>query len=209
MRPLFKKFCKIFMANPLTPKPKRKVSRSNASQAPENLLSRREQAKNGTLNPDAPLTEMQRLFVVNMVEHQMTQTAAARAAGYGGQPGVAASELMLHPKVQRAIAERRAEYAAASQVTKKRVIDGFLESIEMAKTKADPLTMIAGWREVGKMCGFYEPTRTRVEVSVNGQVMVQRLNAMTDAELLELTQQEVIDVETKEIANGNAERADD
>ena len=69
--------------------------------------------------------------------------------------------------------------------------------------------MIAGWREVGKMCGFYEPTRTRVEVSVNGQVMVQRLNAMTDAELLELTQQEVIDVETKEIANGNAERADD
>ena len=48
-------------------------------------------------------------------------------------------EMMKHPKIERAIAERRAEYAAASQVTKRRVIDGF-ESIEMAKIKADPLT---------------------------------------------------------------------
>ena len=41
-----------------------KKSRSNVSQAPENLPSRRESAKNGDLNPDAPLTEMQRQFVV-------------------------------------------------------------------------------------------------------------------------------------------------
>lgn len=47
----------------------------------------------------------------------------------------------------------------------------------MAKIKADPLTMIAGWREVGKMCGFYEPTKAKIEVSVQGQVLIQRLNA--------------------------------
>lgn len=162
-----------------------KKSRSNVSQAPENLPSRRESAKNGDLNPDAPLTEMQRLFVVNMVDNSMTQTAAARAAGFS-TPGTMANLLMKHPKIERAIAERRAEYAAASQVTKKRVIDGFLESIEMAKVKADPLTMIAGWREVGKMCGFYEPTKTKVEVSVNGKVLFDRMNAMTDEELLRL-----------------------
>ena len=57
-----------------------KKSRSNVSQAPENLLARRERAKNGTLNPDAPLTEMQRQFVVNLVEHRMTQTAAVSGA---------------------------------------------------------------------------------------------------------------------------------
>ena len=58
-----------------------KKSRSNVSQAPENLPSRRESAKNGDLNPDAPLTEMQRQFVMYLVDHGMTQTAAARAAG--------------------------------------------------------------------------------------------------------------------------------
>ena len=57
-----------------------KKSRSNVSQAPENLPSRSESAKNGVLNPDAPLTEMQWQFVVYLVDHGMTQTAAARAA---------------------------------------------------------------------------------------------------------------------------------
>ena len=169
------------------PPKNRKVSRSNVSQAPENLPTRAEARKNGDLNPDAPLTEMQRQFVMYLVDHGMTQTAAARAAG-ASNPGTAAYEWMRHPKIERAIAERRAEYAAASQVTKKRVIDGFLESIEMAKIKADPLTMIAGWREVGKMCGFYEPTKAKIEVSVQGQVLIQRLNAMSDEELLKLAE---------------------
>ena len=57
-----------------------KKSRSNVSQAPENLPSRSERAKNGNLNPDAPLTEMQRQFVVCLVDHGMTQTAAVSGA---------------------------------------------------------------------------------------------------------------------------------
>ena len=187
------------------PKP-RKVSRSNVSQAPENLPSRRESAKNGNLNPNAPLTEMQRQFVMYLVDHQMTQTAAARAAG-AAQPGTAAFDWMRHPKVERAIAERRAEYAVASQVTKKRVIDGFLESIEMAKIKADPLTMIAGWREVGKMCGFYEPTKAKIEVSVQGQVLLQRLNGLSDEELLKLAEGDpnVLEGDVKVIEDGSSE----
>ena len=164
-----------------------KKSRSNVSQAPENLPPRAETRKNGNFNPDAPLTERQRQFVVNLVDHGMTQTAAARAAG-ASQPGTAAYEWMRHPQIERAIAERRAEYAVASQVTKKRVIDGFLESIEMAKIKADPLTMSARWREVGKMCGFYEPTKAKIEVSVQGQVLIQRMNSMSDEELLKLAE---------------------
>lgn len=183
---------------------KRKVSRSNVSQAPENLPDRREGAKNGVLNPDAPLTEMQRQFVTYFVDHQMTQTAAARAAGFSN-PGTAANQMMQHPKIERAIAERRAEYAAASQVTKKKVIDGFLESIEMAKIKADPLTMIAGWREVGKMCGFYEPSKAKIEVSVNGQVLIQRLNTLSDEELLKIAEgdPDVFDAEVKVIEDGD------
>lgn len=48
--------------------------------------------------------------------------------------------------------------------------------------------MVSGWREIGKMCGFYEPTKTKVEVSVNGRVMVERINAMSDEELLRLAE---------------------
>lgn len=158
--------------------------RKNMAQAPQALRAKLQHLPR---DPNAPLSEQQRQFVVNISEHQMTQTAAARAAGYS-QPSTAASDLLQLPKIQQAIRERRAEYAAASQVTKKMVIEGFLEAINMAKTMSEPITMVAGWREVGKMCGFYEPTKSKMEISVNGQVMIQRLNGMSDEELLKLAE---------------------
>lgn len=174
--------------------------RKNMANAPGNLAPR----ANSATDPHSPLTEMQRLFVVNMAEHGMTQTAAARGAGFN-QPGTAALELLKLPKIQQAIREKRAEYAAASQVTKKMVIDGFLESINMAKIKADPLTMVAGWREVGKMCGFYEATKTKLDISVNGQVMIQRLNGMSDEELLKLAEGDTSVIEGDfELVDSNA-----
>lgn len=172
------------------PKLKSKVrKRSNILQAPENLPTRAESAKNGTGNPDGMLTEMQRLFVVGIAEHGMSQSAAARAAGYAEKTaGVTGMELMKMPKVQSAIAERKAEYAAASGVTKKMVIDGFIEAINMGRLLEDPMSMISGWREVGKMCGFYEASKSEIKISVNGQVMLSKLESMSDAELLKLTE---------------------
>lgn len=143
----------------------------------------------GTQDPDQPLTEMQREFVHQLVHNKLNQTAAARQAGFR-QPGTAAHSLMRNPKVLKAIAEEREEYAKASGVTKKKVIDGMLEAIDMAKIKADPIAMISGWREVGRMCGFYEPTKHKVEVSVNGQLMMQRIQSMTDEELLALVEED-------------------
>jgi hypothetical protein len=163
--------------------PKRKNSVA-AKDLPRNMRA------NGQANPDAPLTELQRKFVMHLVHDKMTQTAAARAAGFGGQPGVAATMLMKSPKIQGAIAREREEYAKASGVTKQKVIDGFLEAVDLGRIKADPIAMIAGWREVGKMCGFYEPTKTEIKLSVNGQVMIQKLNGMTDEELLALAEKD-------------------
>jgi phage terminase small subunit len=141
----------------------------------------------GTQNPDNPMTEMQRKFVHHLVHDKMSQTIAAREAGYKGH-GVAACELMRNPKVRAGIAREREEYARASGMTKQKVIDGFAEAIDLARIKADPVAMIAGWREIGKMCGFYEPTKAEIRVSVDGQVMLHRLNSMSDEELLRLTE---------------------
>lgn len=147
-------------------------------------------------SPDLPLSEMQRAFVHHLVHNKMTQVAAMRAAGCTGTGAAQiANKHMRNPRVQAAIAKARAEYAVASGITKKKIIDGFLEAIDMGRLKADPISMIAGWREVGKMCGFYEPTKTKVEISVNGQVMVQRLQNMTDEELLALSEAPVEAIE--------------
>lgn len=158
--------------------PKRKNSKSYAQLSPYTP---------GTQNPNVPLTAQQALFVKHLVEDKLPQIAAARMAGYE-DPGVTGYRLMRNPKVQRAIAEARREYAIASGMTKQKVIDGFSEAIDLGRIKGDPISMIAGWREIGKMCGFYEPTKTKVEVSVQGQVLIQRLNSMSDEELLKLAE---------------------
>lgn len=141
----------------------------------------------GTQDATQALTERQRMFVHHFVHDKLTQTAAARAAGFSG-PGPAAVTLMKNPKVIAAIAEERLEYAQASAMTKKKVIDGFAEAIDMARLLSDPTAMISGWREIGKMCGLYDAQKTEIKVSVGGRVLIQRLNSMTDEQLLELAE---------------------
>ena len=143
----------------------------------------------GTQDASQPLTEMQRMFVHHLVHNKLNQTAAARQAGFN-QPGTSAHALMRNPKVLAAIAEERLEYAKASGMTKQKVIEGFSEAIDLARIKADPIAMIAGWREVGKMCGYYEPVKKQIDVNITGNVVMQRLNKLSDAELLKLIETE-------------------
>lgn len=143
---------------------------------------------------------MQRLFVTYFVHDKLNQTAAARQAGFSN-PGTAANQLMQSPKIKKAIAEERAEYAKASGVTKQMVIDGLMESISIAKMKADPLAMISGWREVGKMCGHYEPTKVKIEHTMGGRILVQHLAQLTDQQLIELVENDpnILDAEIVDV----------
>jgi len=144
---------------------------------------------NSKTDSRAFLTEKQRQYVVNRAEHGMTQSAAARAAGYSLSSPAVITQLETNPKIQMAIAKKRAEFAKVSQMTRQKVIDGFSEAIEMAKTQGDPIVMVAGWREIGKMCGFYEPVKTKLEVTINGQIALEKIQTLSDAELLALAEE--------------------
>ena len=143
--------------------------------------------------PTKPLTAQQESFVKYYVDDGMSLTGAARKAGYTN-----GTMLMKSDTVRRAVELRREEYAAASRVSKKRVVDGMLEAIEAAKLKADPAVMVAGWKEIGRLCGHSEPTKTQIEVRVNGQVMLQKMTAMSDEELLRLASEDAVDADVIE-----------
>ena len=143
--------------------------------------------------PTKPLTAQQEAFVRHYVDEGMSLSGAARKAGYTN-----GTMLMKSDAVRRAVEMRREEYAAASRVSKKRVVDGMLEAIAAAKLKADPAVMVAGWKEIGRLCGHYEPTKTQIEVSVNGQVMLQKMTAMSDEELLRLASEDATDADVIE-----------
>ena len=135
------------------------------------------------IDEDKPLTDMQRAFAKEWASGESIATATLRA-GYSQE--VIGYRMAKMPNILKLYHEEKRQYEAVSQMTRKRVMEGFIEAIEMAKLMAEPMTMISGWREVGKMCGYYEPTKIAVDVNVKGDLTVRQLTSMTDAELLKL-----------------------
>lgn len=115
---------------------------------------------------DKPLTDMQRKFIRLVSEGESVATAMHRA-GYNDQPSYGYRILKM-PNAQALLQQYQREYAQASQMTKKKVMDMHLEAYEMAKLMAEPATMVSAAREIGKMCGFYEPTKINVNFSGGG-----------------------------------------
>lgn len=155
-------------------------------------------------NPNRGLTEQESVFVKCIADDGMSNVAAARVAfPESKNPLSYSGKLMARPNIRAAIADRKAAFALTSGMTKKKVIDGFLEAINMARTQAEPLVMVSGWREIGRICGFYEPTRAELTVTIEGRKALQRLESLPDAELLKLVQEgtEAIDAEFEEVAS--------
>ena len=163
------------------------------AEKPERIKSLRAAPETTTMaaaaavSADKPLTEKQKAFAVARARGESVPNAMA-LAGYNEQPSYG-YRLDKMPNVQALMRQEQALYAEAAQMDRKKVIDMQLEAYDMAKTMAEPSTMVAAAREIGKICGLYEPKK--VEVSINGSVQheIHRFEAMSDAELLEVLSQ--------------------
>lgn len=139
------------------------------------------------VDPNKPLTEKQKLFVKFWAQGESILSASIKA-GYsdGGTMGY---RLARMPQIVAIYEKEKAAYEESVGMTRKKVMEGFLDGIEMARLLAEPANVIAGWREIAKMCGYYEPVKKTVEVNLNGNLLVERVNRLTDAELLEFLQE--------------------
>ena len=133
-----------------------------------------------------PLTDKQKAFVQSWAKGNSIGRASLDAGFADDGLGY---RLARMPNVLALKAQLSAKYEEEAQMDRKQVMDGFKEAIEMAKLMAEPANMIAGWREIGKMCGYYAPVETRVKVDVTGNIILDKMNSMTDAELLKVISQ--------------------
>lgn len=86
--------------------------------------------------------------------------------------------------MREAIEKERLAYAEESKITKRKVMEMHMEAFEMAKLMSEPSTMVSAAREMGKLCGYYEPKKVDVSLNVSGQI--ERMDKLTDAQLLEI-----------------------
>lgn len=128
------------------------------------------------------LNPMQRAFIDEWAKGE-TIASAAKRAGYAA-PSNMYTLMEFNPSFRALASAARAKNAESLNMTRERVMQGLLEAADMAKLMAEPASMVSAWREIGKMCGFYAPVEHKFRVE--GNVTIDKMNRLTDAELLEL-----------------------
>lgn len=149
------------------------------------------------------LTPKQAAFV-EARSNGMNIVQAAQAAGYSN-PDVSGYAVERSPLVKAEIEKAFKRNERKAEMSKKKVMDGMIYAIEQAKLLADPTAQIAGWREVAKMCGYYEPKKVQVDISLSAKRMFSQFETMSDEELLQIADTSVIDVEATEVAGDDEE----
>lgn len=164
------------------PSPKSSAPKKRASSSV--MIGRRQDLAADKPRKLTVMTAKQKALINYIGQGESVVSAAARA-GYTDN-GTSAYRMMKDPAVLELIAQRKAAYEKASDMTRQKVMNGLLEAAEMAKLMAEPSSMVAAWREIGKMCGYYAPVETRVRVE--GNIVLDKMEKLTEAELLELVQ---------------------
>jgi len=134
-------------------------------------------------NADRSLTDKQRQFVRFWSSGETPRTASI-LAGYSEESQSVVWRMQNDPAILKIYREEKKLYEEAGHMTRRRVMNMLEEAYNDAKLLSEPATMVAAARELGKLCGYYEPDK-HVHVHMGGKLM-DRMNSLSDAELLKI-----------------------
>lgn len=110
---------------------------------------------------------------------------AARSAGYSENSArQIATENLSKPYIQTAIAEKRQQTAEKLELRKEHVLVAHIEAINLARVQGQPMAMISGAREIGKLMGFYGAEVVEILMGQRHASLQARYEAMSDEELM-------------------------
>lgn len=191
---------------------KRGVGATDAAKA-KRIAALRASSTNGQsreaiakFNPDRPLTEKQRLFAKFWAEGESPRSAAARA-GFSTNSTIE-WKMRQDPAILKAFHIEKSKFESAAQMTRQKFMDGLIDAAEMARLQADPQAAVAAWRQIGLACGYFEPTKVKIDIDLKGNIMVDRLKSLSDAELLRLIEAPALEGSSQRIDNDD-ESGDD
>lgn len=141
----------------------------------------------------AGLTDEEANFVYNV---EVLGLPMRKAASMAGMPVSRA----VKPHVVQAREVVKRELRGNLGFTKEDIVAGYQEAISMGRLVADPMAMLAGWKETAKILGLDAPAR--VDINLQASIEVQQAsirNLSTDELLKRLGAGDVIDVEFHDI----------
>ena len=137
------------------------------------------------------VTEKQEAFVEAKMSG-LNDKQAKELTGYSGSEKTVAS-------IRDQLNAARRWLTNTTQITRLDVIEGVIDGIEMARMQGDSGNVIKGWTEVGKILGHYAPEIKKIELSMEQGRLKSKFEALTDEELLAISQGVTIDGDCTEI----------
>ena len=136
--------------------------------------------------PKCNIKTKQRRFVEEYaIDHN--GAGAAIRAGYAPKSAhVTASRLLRKANVADAVRALEFEAETELRMTRSRVISELQNVIELARLQSDVPAMIAGWREIAKLCGYYAPQMRAVSLTASGSLLLRQLHDLPDSALVEM-----------------------
>lgn len=188
------------------------TARSKKIAAEEQDFPKRKEVYSPTItaltSPTHYLTDQQRIFCEQILKGR-APGQAARIAGYAN-PDTTGHAVAKSPKVAAAIKYLYKKHEKVSDMTRKKVMDGMLEAIDMARIQADAGNMIAGWREIGRMCGYYAPEVKKIDINITAKRVIDKLETLSDEDLVQMIEESsnIIEAEAVEILEHAQELSD-
>lgn len=156
-------------------------------------LAHTQKSPNSSTKPeDTPLFERPQKFSVKQAEflHVYAASPYMSESALCREVGIPKAKLTKWKKTSEAfkkalqIEYRRSQLVA--NMSRRTVLNGMLKAVEMAEDKRQPSTMITGWKEIARMCGYYEPERREILLSVGSKQLLEQIQTLPKAKLLEL-----------------------
>jgi histidyl-tRNA synthetase len=135
------------------------------------------------------LNQRERRYVLQVTIGRMSQSRAANDAGFKSPP--------KSMPVRHALNVINTEIAKKLDISLDYIQKGMLEAVQMARSNGEPMVMIAGYREMGKLAGMYiEKKEIEVKIRHLTEEQLQELtneeldSLIEDADSIELTKNE-------------------
>lgn len=140
------------------------------------------------LAPD--LTDQEQLLLYNIEVLGLSILRSADIAGVG-----APYYVLKKPHMIAARAQYRDSVRGMVDFSRDDVIFGIKEAVDQAKTMADPMAQIAGWREIGKLKGFDKLPNINITLTGTVEDMRRQLQSMSTDALLRMAGENILDAD--------------
>lgn len=97
---------------------------------------------------------------------------------------------------RRAVEAERDRWQQAYDITRRDIVTGLTDAINMAMATQDAGSAVRGWAEIAKLTGLYAPQRVSVSSNNTHDITVRNMEHMTDAELLRLIRDQATKIAT-------------